>query len=1380
MSLSLIFSLLFTVHPGDTLTSPWPSQHVEKKSGLSNSAITSVFMDAYDQIWLGTWDGLNRYDGSAITVYKPNPFINGTISNNIVRSLLEDGYGNLWVVTHQGINQYHRDTDTFTSYLDVLNDVPLLEYNIRACVGYDSAIWVSLIGKGIMKYSAKRDEFVPLTFSGVDPGWFKSVIDLTAYRGLIYFLGNDLSLVATANNQVLVNKKISVPSAITYHRFVSFSGKHFLVIATSKGELFFYDLDAMEGEPQRFTLGKMTVSSISESMDKKSLWVGSDLGSIYKISLTNNLVEVRSMNPYFPIFSKSKIKILDITETSMNLVWVATDGDGVYKFMTSPKAFFSISEGDPKKGDLSHKIVRAIYEDPTGKVYIGTRGGGLNIKSPASSSMQVINTKSQLSNDAVLALNKDRQGNLWVGVDGEGIDMIESPSNKILHFPRDLENNPNLKFGSVYSICIDAFNDIWLGTSGYGVLHFSIKKLPNGKYQLHKYEQLQHSGKANESNIKSNVVYTIVEEKPNILWFGTRGAGIYRYNAITKKLEHHIDADINKKNSLTNSDVLSLYIDKQEQLWIGTSGGLNRLFLQTKPYRIDRYTQQEGLLNNTIHAIQEDDQNNLWVSTNDGLLMLNRESTNFKKFDNNDGLQNVEFTDGASFRSKISPTLYFGGVTGLDVVDPAKVMNTKYFPRLAFTKFQIRNVPILPGDETKILTNYIDQSAAISLTYDQNFFSFEFTTLDYWNKQKTRFAYLLQNFDTDWNYINQQQSVTFTNVPSGEYILKIKYTNANGDWCPQPRSIAISIAPPFWKSTWAYTIYVLIAIAAQVLIVVFLRWRMKRKRTLAITKFKAEQAKEMNDYKLQFFTNIAHEFRTPLTLILAPISSLLKSKRDESEAKQLRTVYNNSLRLQKLVDELMEFRKIESGKERLHISCFDLIEFTDDIIQSFQPFVQERELQLEFYPEQESFQVHLDKRKIEKILINLISNAIKYSLPGGTVGVFLKKRDQQAIFQIKDEGIGIATENINEIFESFYQNPSLAVGRGSVAKSTGIGLSLTKSLVQIHKGSISVSSYLGKGSSFTIILPVNKEAYTDIAVFDRLLLPSNLQDEVSFEFATELSSQRDPSQQAAAQRKKYSVLLVDDHVNITSLLENLLSDKYNIYKATNGKLALLTLEEEKIDLVISDILMPEMNGLELCKQIKENIHTSHIPVILLTAKGEIENRIEGLQVGADSYIPKPFHPEHITVRVEKLLERLELIRTKFSNAESVELQQAATGISERDDQLFSKIIRCIQENLSNTEFDADMISNDVGMSKPSLYKKIKAITGQTPHGLIKQYRIRKAAELLRNSGMSVSEIIFETGFKSRSYFYKCFNEAYHCHPKDFNGVQVKEKNSENA
>lgn len=1348
---------------------PWPYQHIDKRDGLSNSAITSIYMDRDDYVWFGTWDGLNRYDGTSIKVYKPDSFNKGKISNNIVRDFLEDKDGNLWVVTHKGINKYNSDTDTFSSYQTSLNGSPFQEYSLRACLGPDSAVWTTFIGQGISRYEGAQNAFVPVAFQDIAPQWLKNVAGMGSHQGLMYLLGTDGKLVCTLNNKTVFSKTLAGAGAIRLHRFFRLHDTYYLGLSTREGGVFLINLSDLAREPQALALSAFPVSSISENKDHTAVWVGTEAGDIYRITASpTGVLTTENMAAYFSQFAQAQRKILTITETRQDILWIGTDGDGLFKFLTRDNPFRSIVAGPASGGNLSNSIVRSVLHDADGTLYVGTRSGGLNILRPGQQETTVLNTARGLSNNTVLSLRKDGTGNLWIGTDGEGIDMLEKHTGRIRHFPRDFENTPGLTFGNVYAICIDAYGALWLGTSGHGVIQLVVTATPRGTYRLESHRQITYDNAADgPARINSNVVYTVVEETPNILWFGTRGAGVYRYNSLADKIEEHIHTGSGTPNRLTNDDVLSLFLGSKEELWIGTSGGLNRISLHRRPYHNLHYTQHDGLPSNTIHSIQEDYSGAIWLSTNNGLVLFDPVRGSFKSFDANDGLQNHEYTDGASFHAAGADALYFGGINGLDIIHAARLDTVRYFPRLSLVEFLIRNVPVTAGDSNTVLHQHIDHTAAINLSYDQNFLSFHFTTLDYWNKQRTQYKYRLENFDKDWNLIHQQSVINLTNIPPGQYTLVINYTNENGVWSPAPRSIAITIAPPFWKTSWAYGLYFLSLAGLQTAIVMYIRRRAREKRAVAMQQFRSQQEKELNDYKLRFFTNIAHEFRTPLTLILGPVITLIKKASSVQDKNQLNTIYNNSLRLQKLIDELIQFRKIESGKERANVALVELVAFTQEIVASFEQHALDHDVTLEFIPATEAIHGWIDASKLEKILINLISNAIKYNVNGGAVTVRLREPEGQAEFIVADSGIGIAADVQEKIFEAFYQNSGALNADPGISKSTGIGLSLTRSLVQVHQGQLFLSSQPDKGSVFTITLPIAREAYA-VRDDNNIFLPvTNLAETVSQEFGYRPAAAPRALQAPDTETRPYVILVVDDNPQIVILLQNILADKYYVLTAANGRAALRLLEEEKVDLVISDVLMPEMDGLSLCRKIKDNIQTSHVPVILLTAKGEIEDRIEGLQVGADSYIPKPFHPEHLFIRIEKLIKTREQARKRFANLAEVELGQLSTGIGEKDDEFFGKITACIQRHLSDAEFTADVISDEIGMSKASLYKKVKALTNQTPHGLIKQYRLRRAADLLRDGTMSVSEVIYETGFNSRSYFYKSFNEMFHCHPKDF-------------
>ncbi|MEQ9302366.1 MAG: two-component regulator propeller domain-containing protein, partial [Marinoscillum sp.] len=557
--------------------------------------------------------------------------------------------------------------------------------------------------------------------------------------------------------------------------------------------------------------------------DNQSLYLGTNDGQLIKLSIDRRELIAKTLNGSISAISDRKLKIFSIYESAQGILWIGTDGDGVYKYLTKDRAFTPIPEG-ASGGKLSHSIVRSIYLDKT-KVYAGTRSGGLNIVGSATTSL--LNKTNGLSDNTVLSIAPDQYGNMWLGIDNEGIDMIEAETGDVLHFPEDFINAPEeLYFGSVYKIFLDAYGHLWLGTSGYGVVYLDVAKKAKGQYELRAYYTITPNEEFGSHSLKSNIVYAITSEEPNILWFGTRNGGLYRYNSLTRKFTHSLGEGENKRYALSNNDILSLYLDDRNKLWVGTSGGLNKINLSD--YSVQQYSQSEGLANNTIHGILEDQMNRLWLSSNNGLFAFTPSSNTFKNFNWTDGLLNYEYTDGAYFQDQENNLLYFGGTKGIDIVDPTKIDTSSTFPRLAMTDFFINNVPVAPGDSSSILQTHIDFQQSITLNYDQNFLTFRFTTLDYWHKQRCTYRYQLSGFDAQWIEIGRQSNINLTNIPPGRYTLLLNNSNENGDWNPQARQLSIIINPPFWATNTAYVMYALLAIAMQIGLIQVSRNRAKK------------------------------------------------------------------------------------------------------------------------------------------------------------------------------------------------------------------------------------------------------------------------------------------------------------------------------------------------------------------------------------------------------------------------------------------------------------------------------------------------------------------------------------------------------------------------
>lgn len=1374
--LILFISILGGKVFGDELI--WQSLRITNEIGLSNSAVNTIYQDSRGFMWFGTWDGLNRFDGKNIKTYTPDIFDKNALSNNIIRRMLEDQHGNLWIITERGINRYSHDFDNFTSWFTESPESRIKEESLKGRVGNDGNIWVNAYGLGIFRFSSKENDFLPITISGLREEAMKSIDCFLPLQQSLFILRQD-SLIKVDINSLQIQNKIHLPtlhpqlslSTIENSWFTECNGNAYLALSQRKGGLILINLTTWEVTLLNSKGSEFIVTTIEQSVNKDFLWAGTDDGNIFQIYPNENF-KMQSVLHQIPELAGKKVKIWSIFETSDDLLWIGTDGEGVFRSYLNPKPFFQIGRGDAEKRQLNHQIVRSIYEDKKGNLWVGTRGNGLNIIPYHKGETKYYNTSNGLTNNAVISLQEDRFGNLWIGHDGIGIDILDMETGEFHYFPADLKGGEDLEFGSVYAICIDAFDQVWLGTSGYGIIGLNVEK-KNGEFFLTNYMHLK--GESLYDPLRSNIVFAIVEEKPNILWLGTRGAGIYRVNTLSGQMENYT-LNTPQKPGLSDNDILSLHIDKSNNLWVGSSGGLNKVNINYTPYSFEYFIIQDGLPNNTIHGILEDKKDNLWLSTNKGLSKFFKNEGKFLNFNSADGLQSNEYTDGAACIGQKTGKFYFGGINGLDWFYPENIQVSESVPKLLLTGFKLYNKIILPSDSTAILNKNIDELDKISLKYNQNFFTVEFTTLNYINPDKSLFEYKLENFNSDWVFAGNQREANFTNVPPGKYKLLVRATNEDGVWSNETRAIQITVNPPIWRTWPAYIFYFMLIIAFTYTIFRYQYNRIRKNHQIALEKLQQQKEKELNQYKLRFFTNLAHEFGTPLTLIFASAASLLNPNKKPTETTALtKTIYQNSRRMQRLVQELLEFRKIDTGREKLNLKSVELIGIMNNIVGIFSPFASENELEINFEPEVEELYCLLDSQKLDKIMLNLLSNSIKHTPAGGRVTLKLKHIDETIIIEVEDTGLGIAPEAITKIFDSYYQQTPDLKRNTKTFRGIGIGLAYTKSLVELHGGEITVKSQLGKGSIFTIAIPYQpvKQYSESEAQSTNLVGQNNMLENISEEFSVlteDIKSSSKPNLWTTP--KKYKIIVAEDDPELSNLLYKMLSEQYDVYLVQNGKQALEIIREKRVDVVVSDVMMPEMDGLMLCKTIKTDILTSHIPVILLTVRSEIENRIEGLEMGADSYIPKPFHPKHLFVRIERLLksreQTSEYFKTNFGTP-SYDLKQ---DYSSRDKELLKKCIAFVEKNYTNENIDADQMASDLALSKAQLYRKIKALTGFTPHSLIKNYRLKQARKIISEGKHSISDIIYMTGFNNRTYFYRSYKELFGETPGELNKTNI--------
>lgn len=1317
---------------------------LSRRDGLSNGAVNVVARDAEGYVWFGTWNGLNRYDGTSIVTYLPGNQTRA-IHNQVVREIYPTRKGPLWMLTNRGITLYDNKYDRFYPFFN--NEYNQINYEEDVSLGYNEqdGARVSIYGKGIFRFDSIARQFMPIPFEASFLDASLSVKRLHAIGDQFYAVTDSNHLLRVSENRLKPLISLPIGSAVTSSLGVLINNRPFLLV-TQRGEnALMIDMDQKIIRPLGIP-GEIITAFAPSSMPGQ-LWCGTEKGKVYSFNTQSRAFEMIDL-PLSPMVNNSvATRVLSICETEPDILWIGTDGNGIYylKLNEFPNRSLLSSQ-------LSYPIVRSIVVTRNRDLLIGTKGGGIDVFDASGRHTRTISVKDGLSNNSVLSLHEREDGTIWAGTDGSGIDVISADMKVVKNFPRDFKLPNDLAFSSVYRILEDSEQRLYLGTSGFGVImiDFDRGKPSSPLY----YEQLILDKNNSAKGQQKQIVYALTQERPGVLWIGTRGFGVYQYNTITKRVMAQYNS---QKHSelIKNDDILSLFTDQQNTVWVGSSAGIYSLSPeQDGSVMISRLKQKDELANTSIHGMQMDQRGMLWASTNRGLSCIDVRTRTVKSYTSGDGLVNEEYSDGASYFDPVTGQLYIGGTMGVDMIQTRDINFSFYFPPIAINELFIKNQPVELSEES-VLHSRISHQKKLELKNKQNTLAFMVTPLVYWGKERHRISYRLKNFDDNWTNTLPDQPISFTNLDPDQYILQLRVSDENGNWSNDIQEIEIVINPPFWKSNLATTGYVIIILGLQWLFIRNYLRRESRRKEAALLEFKLKHEKELQNHKIEFFTNVAHEFRTPLTIISAHIHAMLDEAEATGKNPRLVKVYNNSVKLQKLVLEIIQFQKLEKGKEPVQIRKVNPQVLAGEVIADLELLAQKREVTCRLICTQEDELVNTDADKYQRILTNLISNAIKYNKRGGWVNVTISYAENEFITEVMDSGIGISPEFKNKVFEPFGISSAQKRQTFPDYQSTGLGLAVTKGIVELLHGSIRFESSPREGTLFVVRLP-------RMAVINApQLLKENmdLSDEMILTDEVPKKSARSAHNSLPG---KPVVLLVDDDRDILDLLTDMLSLQYNLCYASNGQEALMLIKKHPVSLIVSDVMMPVMDGIELCRKIRENFDTSHLPLILLTAKEEIEDRIAGLEAGADSYIPKPFHPDHLKVRIEKLLALRESIRDRFATHD----ENMPLG-NELPDPFFVKMMEYIDQHVDEETLSAERLCDELGISKSSLYNKTKSVLGTTPHALINQRRIKHASLLLDTTTLTVSEIINSTGFTSRTYFYELFSKTYGCSPSEY-------------
>lgn len=1347
--LSLFFSVFMSLLHGQNLNKDLELKfkHYSLTEGLSQSSVLCILQDTKGFLWFGTRDGLNKYDGHEFKTYRYNSQDTTSLSNSYVKSLFEDENGDLWVGTINGLNKYIPDGDKFERFRHNDQETSISNNEIQSIASHrDGYLWLGT-NFGLEKFNIKNGHATHFikqngSFNGISNNQIRYI--LVASDGDVWICNTDN--IDVYNPKTNSFKNYAYPHGSSKERKLNYTPVLYedrdnnLWLAYKNGlNLFNKSLNIFEPY-------KIKSNGISEINDEVrsihqdylgDLWVGTYNG-LYVIKSDKSLIShhVHDKNERNSLSQNSIYKIF---EDSKGDIWIGTYAGGVNYYDRSFDLFKHFVAGT-NNSKLNYKVVSSIIEDPNQNLWIATEGGGLNYLNRKTGRFSYYihdeNDSNSLSADNLKSMIRTQDGNFWIGTHDGGLNLL-NPNKRPFRFKK-YKNIPNdtssLSNNRVISLFEDYKKNIWIGTSGGG-----LNVLSNSTQSIKRInDSLNHIGK---------LIYNISKTSNKDILLVGGDKGLAEINVNTHKI---IPIKYVEHDMYNITTILFVYEDTLQNLWIATEGdGLYYYNYDSK--KSIRYGIPEGLPNEVIYSILPDDFNNIWLSTNKGLSRLNLTTHQFKNFDISDGLLGNEFNYGAFIKLK-NGDLMFGGTSGIDFFNPNNIMENAFVPPVSVTSIFVNNKPFLPKNDAK---------KEIILKHNQNVFAFNFVALSYSQPNKNQYAYKLEGFDPDWNYIGNKKSATYTNLDSGEYIFKVKASNSDGLWNEKGETVIVKIRPAPWKTWWAYLLYSITLIAILLVIRKYSLLRIHEKNQLKHERLEKERIKEVNQMKLRFFTNISHDFRTPLTLIIGPLERILSKKGgNDFIQRQHEIMYRNANVLLQLINQLLDFRKSESGRLQLKASKNNIVPIVRDIKLSFEELAKARQINYTFTTSSNDIQVWFDKVNLNKIVFNLLSNAFKFTPNNGEISITVstivnkRKKDNSRGFlklEINDNGKGIPKKDVDFVFERFYQS-----GKDESTQSgTGIGLSLTKSLVELHYGTIEVKSKEGKGTLFIVLLPLgknhlseneisletNESLATDLCYFDQ---PTNfIKDRIEAD-----------DYETTVDATKSTLLLVEDNFEVRALIKNIFQNDLNVLEAENGEIALKIAIQNTVDLIISDVMMPLMDGIEFCEKIKTNILTSHIPVILLTAKTSKESQTTGFTTGADAYITKPFDTNILEVRVHNLLATRKNLIKKFKK--DLILEPKELKLISVDELFLQKAIGLVEENMFNQEFTINDFISGLGMSRSALYRKLKALTGQSITGFIRTIKLKRAAQLIVQSQLNISEIAYDLGFNDLKHFRKSF------------------------
>lgn len=1337
---------------------------------LSNSLINKVYQDKKGFLWVATEDGLNKFDGTRFSIYRHQKADSTSLKNNYVRTLYEDSQGNFWIGCINGLQLYDRATDSF-SEIHIRRNEEIISPHITAIVERSNGeLWFSTSGQGIIS------------------------IKPTQTNGENTFLINTETALSNRINSLFLNAMIE-------------DSKQNLWIATEEKGLFRYIPETQELKNYRHTEG-LTGEDVSSILED---WQG----NIFVGTLTNGLFVLRCRgNQYadkfesIPYANKKNLNIKTLMLNKQGVLYIGTDGDGLKEYDAANNRIID-REINTAPFDFSKSKVHALLEDNDNNLWLGIFQKGLILIPGTLNHFNYYGYKSLQKNtigsSAVMAILTDKEQTTWVGTDNDGLYGINSEGKQLYHYSNN-PANPNSPPNSIMAIYEDSEKQLWLGSYFSGLAKINKR---NGQCQY-----MNHLLNSNEK------VSCITEDDNRNLWIGTYGTGIYKIRLDNYQTTHYESTRdenndwtkdrlpndwvncilkgkdgllwigsynglacynpekntfINYKNSsnlLPGHIVFSLLEASDGRIWIGTTLGLGCFDKKTE--QLNFFTTEDGLSSDVVCGIEEDDQGYLWVSTYQGIFKFNPESKKIIHYYAADGLQGNEFSRGAVFKSN-DGVIYFGGTNGITSFHPDEIVEEKKNLKITITEFYLANRAIKKGDKSgknTVIDTAVSDAREFTISYDENMFSLAFSAMEFVNPERIVYQYNIKELGDEWLSTHPGVNrVTYTGLKPGKYTFSVRATDS-GNYS-DVHVMTILITPPWYQTTWAMFIWIGIALLFLYAVAMYALSRIRHRQEL----MKLVHQEEINEAKLQFFINISHEIRTPMTLIISPLEKLI-AEGDRTNHPIYLMIYRNAQRILRLINQLLDIRKLDKNQMHLKFRKTDIVGFIDDLMQTFEYQAKKKNINFTFDHTDKELKVWIDLNNFDKVLLNVISNAFKYTPNGGEIRIVLTTgRDEKAHgplkhyfeISISDTGIGVDKDKIEQIFERFYQI------NNDVTHSnfgTGIGLHLSRSLVELHHGSIQAeNNTAGSGTRFIIRLPMG----SDHLKINELENPEDMRrqssDNLRKQPEIQKASDEIETEQTTGSKQKpktpYKILVVEDDDEIRNYICSELQDEYRINQCENGKQGWHLALKEIPDLIISDVMMPEMDGIALSRKLKQNINTNHIPIVLLTARSKAEDKIEGLDTGADAYLVKPFSPDLLRTTVQNLIANRQRLKIKFSGEKQVEEHLVPIKLKSNDEILMQKIMKTINEHLANPALNVEMLAAHAGMSRVHMHRKLKELTNQSARDFIRNIRLKQAGTLLAEKKLSISEVAYATGFTSASHFSNSFKEFYGISPTEF-------------